>query len=81
MQLVSRQLRQEKIALYKQRPKKYMIFLSKMIFSVKAFYEEVKHANTERNWKASTRQQKLQKLREKYNELKRTKKNIARCSF
>ena len=52
-----------------------------MIFSVKAFYEEVKHAKTERNWKASTRQQKLQKLREKYNELKRTKKNIARCSF
>ena len=81
MQLVSRQLRQEKIALYKQRPKKDMIFSSKMIFCVKAFYEEVKQAKAERNWKASTRQQKLQKLREKYNELKRTKKNIARCSF
>ena len=49
MQLVSRQLCQEKIALYKQRPKKDMIFLSKMIFSAKAFYEEVKQAKAERN--------------------------------
>ena len=49
MQLVSRQLCQEKIALNKQRPKKDMIFLSKMIFSVKAFYKEVKHAKTETN--------------------------------
>ena len=38
-----------KVALNKQRPRKGMIFLSKMIFSVKAFYEEVKHAKTETN--------------------------------